>query len=638
MVTTNELNKKALQELLLYYLRERITKNNLNIKNLIITNTEEWYIFDAHIFESNFFKNKLLIKKFIDFEEGRLAGKTTDFFYKEIAKPIIEEKKQNLKFTYFSLNDYRESTNISDKQQVVLYKIFSPEYLLKLPFVNDSNTLDKSFYNELLHIIGLEEVKSGSKNLITRKKPANRNSASLIEATITQLDAIETYYDLANTGLYGKTKEEQLFNISLELVITWINRILFLKLVEAQLIKYHKDISYAFLTPEKLPSYATMGSLFFQVLAKKRADRNKNLQEFNLVPYLNSSLFELASIEKDASLRISNLDTSAELNIFSRTVLKNTSGKKLTGKQKTLHYLLNFLNAYDFSSEGAAEIQEENKSLINASVLGLIFEKINGYKDGSFFTPGYVTMYMAKESIRKAAIQKFNEANHWQCKDTIELYNKITDLQQANEIINSLTICDPAVGSGHFLVSALNEVIALKSHLGILIDKHGKRLKEYSIEVVNDELVITDDDGDLFEYNPNNKESLRVQKTIFNEKRTIIENCLFGVDINPNSVKICRLRLWIELLKNTYYKEDGELEVLPNIDINIKTGNSLVSRFRVNDENYSSSTFRNILKKGGYNVSDYQIAVSKYRNAKNRQEKNELLNLIDEIKSNASNC
>jgi type II restriction/modification system DNA methylase subunit YeeA len=42
------------------------------------------------------------------------------------------------------------------------------------------------------------------------------------------------------------------------------------------------------------------------------------------------------------------------------------------------------------------DIQEDNKTLIMASVLGLIFEKINGYKDGSFFTPSFITMYMCK--------------------------------------------------------------------------------------------------------------------------------------------------------------------------------------------------------------------------------------------------
>ena len=70
----------------------------------------------------------------------------------------------------------------------------------------------------------------------------------------------------------------------------------------------------------------------------------------------------------------------------------------------------------------------------------------------------------------------------------------------------------------------------------------------------------------------------------FNEKKIIIENCLFGVDINSTSVQICRLRLWIELLKNAYYKPDGTMETLPNIDINIKCGNSLINKipFEIN--------------------------------------------------------
>jgi hypothetical protein len=152
-------------------------------------------------------------------------------------------------------------------------------------------------------------------------------------------------------------------------------------------------------------------------------------------------------------------------------------------------------------------------------------------------------------------------------------------LAKANTIINSVKICDPAVGSGHFLVSALNEMIAIKHDLKVLVDREGKRLKEYQVDIVNDELIVTDEDGVPFTYNPKSKESQRLQETLFHEKQTIIENCLFGVDINPNSVKICRLRLWIELLKNAYYRNETELETLPNIDINIKCGNSLIARF-----------------------------------------------------------
>lgn len=72
---------------------------------------------------------------------------------------------------------------------------------------------------------------------------------------------------------------------------------------------------------------------------------------------------------------------------------------------------------------------------------------------------------------------------------------------------------------------------------------------------------------------------LNQYKNSFIEKRKIIENCLFGVDINPNAVAICQLRLWIELLKNAYY-ENGVMETLPNIDINIKCGNSLIHKIQ----------------------------------------------------------
>ena len=191
------------------------------------------------------------------------------------------------------------------------------------------------------------------------------------------------------------------------------------------------------------------------------------------------------------------------------------------------------------------------------------------------------------------------------------------------------------------------------------MDKEGKRLKEYHVEVVNDELIITDEDGDLFEYNPTSSESQRVQETLFREKQTIIENCLFGVDINPNSVKICRLRLWIELLKNAYYKESqshkvtesqsnrvtesqsekefsssarplirlsAELETLPNIDINIKCGNSLVSRYALDAD------IKQALKKSKWSIDSYRLAVMTYRNAQSKDEKRTMERLIDSIK------
>ncbi|MCZ2131567.1 MAG: type II restriction endonuclease, partial [Bacteroidia bacterium] len=629
MITTQKLNTKAFQELVLYYLRERITLKNLEVKHLVATNINEWFIFDEHLFERLFAQNKAFVKQFENFEASK---KTTDVFYKEIAEPFIANITSEIEFTYFNIQDYqkhlRNANKEDDNSLIALFKLLSPEHLLKLPFANDSNNLDKRFYSEMLHIIGLNETKEGSKKIIERNKAGERNTGTILEDAIIQLDSLDKLNRLEKPSQFGNTKDEKLFNVALELSITWVNRILFLKLLEAQLINYHKgDKSYSFLNFEKIKNYDDLNSLFFQVLARKYDERNEDVKKaFEKVPYLNSSLFEPTDIEQ-VTLFISNLKDEKTIPIFSQTVLKDQQGKKQTGNISTLQYLFEFLDAYDFGAEGGEDIQEDNKTLINASVLGLIFEKINGYKDGSFFTPGFITMYMCRETIRKAVLQKFNETKNWNCQDLNELYNKIDDLKEANDIVNSIKICDPAVGSGHFLVSALNEIIAIKNDLKILQDRDGKRLKEYQVEVVNDELIVTDEEGELFEYNPTNNESQRIQETLFHEKQTIIENCLFGVDINPNSVKICRLRLWIELLKNAYYKNATELETLPNIDINIKCGNSLVSRFAIDAD------LKQALKKSKWTIDSYRIAVDTYRNAESKEQKREMERLIADIKS-----
>ncbi|SDL28220.1 Type II restriction/modification system, DNA methylase subunit YeeA [Salinimicrobium catena] len=632
MLSRDKINCKAFHELVLYYLRERITHKNLEIKYLVATNINEWFIFDANFFEKAFAQNKKLVSQFTDFEAGRLAGKTTDFFYKEIAEPFVAEMQQEVEFTHFDIRNYekplRNNNPKDDNKLIALFKLLSPEHLLKLPFSNDSNSLDKRFYGELLHIIGLTENKQGGKKIIERQKEGQRNTGSFLENAIIQLESMDKIGRLDNPAHFGETQEDRLFSVGLELSITWLNRILFLKLLEAQLLTYHKgDRSYEFLSLDRIHNYDDLNSLFFQVLARQHGDRNEDVKAlFEKVPYLNSSLFEPTDIEH-ATLFISNLRDDKTLPIYSSTVLKDKKGKKRSGELNALEYLFEFLNAYDFSSEGGETIQEDNKTLINASVLGLIFEKINGYKDGSFFTPGFITMYMCRETIRKAVVQKFNEAKGWNCEDLDTLYDRIEDRQEANELINSLKICDPAVGSGHFLVSALNEMIAIKNDLNILQDRHGRRLKEYHVEVVNDELIVTDDDGELFEYNPSGKESQRVQEALFHEKQNIIENCLFGVDINPNSVKICRLRLWIELLKHAYYKNETELETLPNIDINIKCGNSLISRFDL-DADLSKA-----LKDSKWNIDSYRVAVDTYRNAHNKEQKREMEKIIHDIKN-----
>ena len=618
MATRENLNSKAMQELLLYYLRETNEQLNISVKHLIITNGLDWFIFDAHQFYKHFSLNKKLLDLFKDFKSKTLLGSDTNTFYSNIASPYIESVKKEIEFSYINLLDYdkiiRNDDKLDDIKLINLYKVLSPNHLLKKSISNDSNMLNNNFYIELLYIIGLSEKKENGKIIINRIEEEKRQHYSLIENAILELS--EDFAD-----------EDIIYEVALELNITWINRILFLKLLEAQLIKYNNgNTAYSFLNTKVIKTFNDLNSLFFNVLAVEPCSRVEVVKEkYKNVPYLNSSLFEIT--ENESHLRIRGL-ANEDVDIFPSTVLIDDNGNRRKGKIKILDYIFEFLDAFDFSSEGSEQIQEKHKTLINASVLGLIFEKINGYKDGSFFTPGFITSYICSQTIEKIVIQKFNEVKGWNVNSLDDIYNYIkpADFKEANNIVNSIKILDPAVGSGHFLVSALNELISIKSKLGILVDTEGKRIRG-EIEVLNDELIIYDEMGNYFEYRLNVKENQRIQETIFNEKRFIIENCLFGVDINPNSVKICRLRLWIELLKHSFYTKESnynELETLPNIDINIKNGDSLFSRFDMNDE-YIFSTLK-------YSIKEYKDAVNNYKGAKKAESK-KLLDLIKNIKT-----
>lgn len=640
-ITTDKINVKAVQELVLYYMRERVDAKNIDIKYLVATNIYEWYVFDASYFDKVFYGNKAFVKQYEDWRDGKKVTKDTSLFYNDIAKPFIDTIGEEFVVTYFDIRDYekelRNEDKADDKKLIALQKLLSQYHLLRVPFANDSNELNNRFYKELLHIIGLEEVKDSGKQII-RRKVKDASEGSMIENTINILKTEDTLLKLRNKQSFGDTKDEQLYNIALELNLTWINRILFLKLLEGQLLSYHKnDKRYNFLNSQVVFDYDEIYKLFHQVLAKTIQDRTGTIvQKYQWVPYLNSSLFEISDLETQ-TIKINSLDDHALLDVMNNSILTKYKNQSIN----PLLYLFEFLDAYDFASEGVEEVQEDSRTLVNASILGKIFEKINGYKDGSIYTPGFITMYMCRQAIRRAVVQKFKDAYGWDIHEFDDIRNYLADRRSKadilafNALINTLRLCDPAVGSGHFLVSALNEMVLIKYELGILCDEEGIRITDYDLIIENDELIVTYSNGDIFEYQivngkPKSKEDQRLQKTLFHEKQSIIENTLFGVDINPNSVKICRLRLWIELLKNAYYKEETaytELETLPNIDINIKCGNSLISRFGLDAD------LGTALKSIKYDIKTYRGFVQDYKNCKDREAKRGIEDIINAIKN-----
>ncbi|EPS5785806.1 DUF7149 domain-containing protein [Campylobacter coli] len=591
-------NCKALHECILYYLRERKALNS-SLKHIIITDFYRFYIFKADLFEELFNKNKYFKEAFENFEsKNSLFKGNTDEFYKECEKLLSSEKyldsitrkdlfdEPSLKGVFIDLKPILEQEKPSFSKLKPVFKIFHKDFLLSEFNPNDANSLNNAFYKELLYILGLCESKQNSKLIIAKSQESEEEQG--------------TFY----TAINSKLKEEN-FETILKLLILWLNRILFLKLIESNLVRFNDDKNLKFLNFKKIPDFDKLSELFFEVLAKEKSTRKKS--EFAYLPYLNSSLFEKQSIEN--TLEISSLSNDLKLFYYKNTVLKDDKCKAKKGQVGLLEYLFEFLDSFDFGSDDEQSEILSQKELISSSVLGNVFEKLNGYKEGSFYTPSFITSYMCKESITKVVLDKFNAQFDLDAKDISELRKSLRkeDKKAQKELLNSIKICDPAVGSGHFLVSALNVMLSIYDELNLFDE-------EFYLEVQNDEILITGRKGEFIEYKrpstPKDKAHL-IQQELFHTKKDIIENNLFGVDINPNSCEITKLRLWIELLKHSFYQSfDDEnyhdLKTLPNIDINIKCGNSLVSYFETGK---SLSHYPNIKER----INKYKRIVKDYK-------------------------
>ncbi|EDP8391220.1 class I SAM-dependent DNA methyltransferase [Campylobacter jejuni] len=583
-ITHTKVNSKALHETILYYFRNR--EYSFSLKFIIITDFYKFYIFKISEFEELFYKNPSFKKLFEEFcNPNSLFKGNTEEFYKEVAK-LIENSKENLKGFLIDLTFLKDKQKSNFKNLASIYKTFHRDFLLSEFNPNDANSLNNAFYKELLYILGLCESKQNSKLIIAKSEESKEEQG--------------TFY----TAINSKLKEEN-FETILKLLILWLNRILFLKLIESNLVRFNDDKNLKFLNFKKIPDFDKLSELFFEVLAKEKSTRKKS--EFAYLPYLNSSLFEKQSIEN--TLEISSLSNDLKLFYYKNTVLKDDKCKAKKGQVGLLEYLFEFLDSFDFGSDDEQSEILSQKELISSSVLGNVFEKLNGYKEGSFYTPSFITSYMCKESIAKVVLDKFNAQFDLDAKDISELRKSLRkeDKKAQKELLNSIKICDPAVGSGHFLVSALNVMLSIYDELNLFDE-------EFYLEVQNDEILITGRKGEFIEYKrpstPKDKAHL-IQQELFHTKKDIIENNLFGVDINPNSCEITKLRLWIELLKHSFYQSfDDEtyhdLKTLPNIDINIKCGNSLVSYFETGK---SLSHYPNIKER----INKYKRIVKDYK-------------------------
>ncbi|MGL2611203.1 DUF7149 domain-containing protein [Helicobacter pylori] len=603
---------KAFCQMVFYFLKE--IENNNSLKHAIICNTHEFFLFDCRDFCALFQNDKEIKKLHKNCAKKEGTDHSTKRFYSDLEEYLKKDFKGELPYTHFNLSSY------DPKELPLIYQVLSHEVLLKQRKTLDANTLNKDFYEELLYILGLEEQNDKGKILIKQSHTQNSLSTALKKE-------------------YKNLDDEEV----MELLIAWNNRILFLRLLESLLNSFEHLKS--FLTTENFKTFNALNTLFFEVLAKKNSERLKEIKENKIlekIPYLNSSLFDKTPLELKG-YEIKLLDNK-KLEIYKNSVLKKHEEYQKQKDLPLLEYFFAFLRLYKFTTT-PKDIKDNTDTsesrLINPSVLGLVFEKLNGYKEGSFYTPSFITSYMCKESITPIVRDKFNAIYQWDCKDLEALREKI-DRNFSNEkakeylqLLLTLRICDPAVGSGHFLVSALNEMVWIAYKLGLIASLH-----RYSLTLENDEIIIHyTPTGEIFNYKKPDSENdphHQIQKELFELKKSIIENCLFGVDINPNSCEITKLRLWIELLKYSYYifeegKNTNNLETLPNIDINIKCANSLISRFNLNDD---LKKIPNIKQK----IQEYKDLVAQYKdpNPLYPLNKQDLINKIQDLKNTFS--
>ncbi len=249
---------------------------------------------------------------------------------------------------------------------------------------------------------------------------------------------------------------------------------------------------------------------------------------------------------------------------------------------------------------------------INPDVMGYIFEKyINQKEFGAYYTRPEITEYLCERTIFQLILDRTSGRDieglppakkYESVPELLVRLDTITARQLLGNILPKLTILDPAVGSGAFLVAALKTLVTVYSAVvGWLEFNDPAWLKDHVTSHM----------------------SSRPDKIHYAIKKAIITDNLYGVDIMEEATEIARLRLFMALVASAKTVED--LEPLPNIDFNILTGNSLVGLTRVDDEEFErhqrlrdktgslfapQKTYREILNEREWRVNNYRHAAA----------------------------
>ena len=275
--------------------------------------------------------------------------------------------------------------------------------------------------------------------------------------------------------------------------------------------------------------------LFFEAMAR-RTQSNEVRELLGYIPYLNGGLFRTNRLED-------RIDSGGDFNLPDELF-----------DPKDNMSILGLLSRYRFTTQ---ESTPDDQSVDpDPELLGRMFENLyqgdERHNTGTYYTPREIVHFMCRQVLDgylrdNAGVQQ--ETLDWLRQQVTEPDEQLQRLSPQTEealkdTLERVRICDPAVGSGAFLLGMMQEIVQLRK--GILKTK---------AQYVDPEI----EDAEIASW-----------------KRHAIQWSLYGVDINPEAVEICQLRLWLSLVLDL--KDPRTVEPLPNLDFRIVAGDSLVDR------------------------------------------------------------
>lgn len=300
--------------------------------------------------------------------------------------------------------------------------------------------------------------------------------------------------------------------------------------------------------------------LFYEALAYPREADDHYYSRFDCrIPFLNGGLFEPLYGYKWADTDILLPDT-----LFSNDELSE-EGDPGTG-------ILDVFDRYNFTVNEAEPLEKE--VAVDPEMLGKVFENLlpeyEKHRSGTYYTPRVIVHYMCQQALLHYLAARAPEIPPDELARFLRLAERFADFEATDtkahadkrlppaiaanaahldELLNTITVCDPAIGSGAFAVGMMHEIVRARLALTPSLEKQG--------------LGKVLDDGE--------------PRTAYGLKRHAIHHSIYGVDFDPGAVEIAKLRLWLSMVVDE--EEIGDIKALPNLDYKIMQGNSLLEEF-----------------------------------------------------------